>query len=187
MERLKPLLRKIDRNIDRIAIVVFLFLTATVIFLWNYEKTSDPDEPPGQPARAELDEKLPNEHYTKVIRDIAWDGDLYQARPINEEHPYYDLIRFNDFTRLEATTDQEIRERVEGMLSEAQTLYDSTEDMSDLPLRLERLERAQRLCEQIIQVWSAQSGVAQGGARQLLEQVVADIEAVNTALGETDQ
>lgn len=167
MEKLAPLLKNLEKNIDRLAIVVFVGLLAAVGWIWQGEQSASIPQPAEVPATA-MPAHLPNEVYDELMSTLAWEGQLYHARPIDDEHPFVEIIRYNIFTEREPPSEDEIISEVNRLLDTADSALSSARGLDNADRRKqELLERCVRSCDQVITVWTAFSGAQQTRAEEL--------------------
>jgi hypothetical protein len=183
MDQLKPLLRKLQRNIDRAAIVVFFILTGAVIYFYQSEQSAPPAEEPREIRATHLDVQVefPDENYQTVMTALSWGGDLYASRPIDRSHPFFAIIEQNLFR--EPLTMQELHEQALELLEDAQTAFNQASQPGQSPEEVRvQLERTVNLCNRVIDIWAAQSGGAeQAEARALLERAQALLDSMGAA------
>jgi hypothetical protein len=181
VDKIRPLLRRLQRNIDRAAVVVFAALTALVVFIWQAEQASPPTEPPPVPP-SRMPDHLPNDEYAALMRSLTWNDTLFEERPLDDEHPLIEIIRQNLFLPREPPTEQEMIERVNQTVREAAAALSTARELpDDDPRKREQLERCIDRCDQIITVWSALSGGAQQGPAEEMRDEAQEL--LNTILG----
>lgn len=181
MEQLKPLLRILQKNIDRVALVVFFALTGAVLYLQQTEGGDVPTVTP--PPLTPMPTHLPNDQYNQVLHSLSWDGQLYQPRPLDDEHPFIDLVRFNMFAEREPPSEQEVNQRVAELLQQAREAERLAGETRDPDRMREELQQVIRLCDQVVTVWRAQSDTDQAVAREMRERAQAALDALNQPPG----
>lgn len=184
MESLKPLLKSLEKQLDRIAVVVFLALMGAVIYFYQSEQGQAPAEEPAEvpPTDLEREVEFPDASYTSVIETLTWNGQLYGDRPIDASHPYFEIVQSNIFTQRTPPTEEEVRQQALADLEQARQAFAAatTPGLTVEQIR-ESLERTVRLADRIIVVWSQQTGVQQTDAVALRDQAQALLDQMDAA------
>jgi hypothetical protein len=179
MDKLKPYLRLVQKNIDRIALVAFFLLTGLVIWFYISEKGAERTPPP-EVTTTRMPAHLPDAegNYERVIHNLSWQGELFAKRPLDENNPFIDLVRYNIFAEREPPTEAEINQEVRNQIQQAQAAFAAAQQTTDLDRKREELQQVIRLCDRVITVWRAQSGTDQQIARDLREQAQQQLNAI---------
>lgn len=180
------LINKLQRNVDRVAVVVFFMLVGLVFYIWYGERTTDPGTS-AQVNPSQMEPHIPNPEYAKVMEAFSWDGKLYEKRPIGDDHPMVDIVRYNLFAQREPPTEQEVIEQVNQAMQVATAALEQAKGLTnDDPRKEVLLERAIDQCDRVITVWAAVSdGAQQGVARQTREEATALLNELLGVTGET--